>query len=95
MRTSHDSLGGYGWSMLLLHLSQARRVNARMAALSIFQVVLKFVADGGLKCLTVDTPRGGGAGAGRGLSLEEEKAFKDAFPAVMVDTSLGFNIFGR
>ena len=46
------------------------------------------------KCLTVDTPSGG-AGAGRGLTLEEEKAFKDAFPAVMVDTALGFNIFGR
>eukprot|EP00904_Undaria_pinnatifida_P007744 jgi/Undpi1/409/HiC_scaffold_1.g00405.m1 len=96
MRTSHDSLGGYGWSMLLLHLSQSRRVNARMTALSIFQVVLKFIADGGLskKCLTVDTPSGG-AGAGRGLTLEEEKAFKDAFPAVMVDTALGFNIFAR
>ena len=48
MRTSHDSLGGYGWSMLLLHLLQSRRVNARMTALSIFQVVLKFIADGGL-----------------------------------------------
>lgn len=47
------------------------------------------------KCLTVDTASGGAAGAGRGLSLEEEKAFKDAFPAVMVDTALGFNIFGR
>lgn len=43
----------------------------------------------------MDTPSGGAAGAGRGLSLEEEKAFKDAFPAVMVDTALGFNIFGR
>ena len=48
MRTSHDSLGGYEWSMLLLHLAQSRRVNARMPALSIFQVALKFIADGGL-----------------------------------------------
>lgn len=48
MRTSHDSMGSYEWSMLLLHLSQTRRVNARMAALSMFQVVLKFIADGGL-----------------------------------------------
>lgn len=48
MRTSHDSLGGYGWSMMLLYLTQTRRVNGRMAALSIFQVALKFIADGGL-----------------------------------------------
>lgn len=48
MRTSHDSLGGYGWAMLVLHLAQRRRVNARMAALSIFQVALKFIADGAL-----------------------------------------------
>lgn len=48
MRTSFDSMGGYEWSMLLLHLSQNRRVNGRMAALSIFQVALKFIADGGL-----------------------------------------------
>lgn len=48
MRTSHDSMGSYEWSMLLLHLSQTRRVNSRMAALSMFQVVLKFIADGGL-----------------------------------------------
>lgn len=27
--------------------------------------------------------------------MEEEKAFKDAFPAIMVDTSLGFNVFGE
>lgn len=31
---------------------------------------------------------------GRGLTLEEETAYKDAFAAVMVDTTLGFNIFG-
>lgn len=48
MRTSFDSMGGYEWSMLLLHLAQTRRVNGRMAALSIFQVALKFIADGGL-----------------------------------------------
>lgn len=30
----------------------------------------------------------------RGLTLEEEKTFKDAFAAVMVDTTLGFNVFG-
>lgn len=29
-----------------------------------------------------------------GLTLEEEKTFKDAFAAVMVDTTLGFNVFG-
>lgn len=45
MRTSHDSLGGYEWSMLLLYLTQNRRVNGRMTALSIFQVALKFIAD--------------------------------------------------
>lgn len=48
MRTSHDSMGGYEWSMLLLRLAQTRRVNARMAALSIFQVALKVIADGEL-----------------------------------------------
>lgn len=48
MRTSHDSMGGYEWSMLLLHLAQNRRVNGRMAALSIFQVALKFIAEAGL-----------------------------------------------
>ncbi|CAN0213761.1 unnamed protein product, partial [Ectocarpus sp. 12 AP-2014] len=99
MRTSHDSMGSYEWSMLLLHLSQTRRVNARMAALSMFQVVLKFIADGGLssKCLTVDVSTGGPdeKSQRRGLTLEEEKTFKDAFAAVMVDTSLGFNVFAR
>ncbi|CAB1097889.1 unnamed protein product [Ectocarpus sp. CCAP 1310/34] len=99
MRTSHDSMGSYEWSMLLLHLSQTRRVNARMAALSMFQVVLKFIADGGLssKCLTVDVSTGGPDEQShkRGLTLEEEKTFKDAFAAVMVDTSLGFNVFAR
>lgn len=35
-----------------------------------------------------------GRGQGRGLTLEEERAYRDAFAAVMVDTALGFNIFG-
>eukprot|EP00903_Cladosiphon_okamuranus_P015535 g14342.t1 len=99
MRTSHDSMGGYEWSMLLLRLAQTRRINARMAALSIFQVALKVIADGELssKCLTVDASvvETTGQRRGQGLSLEEEKAFKDAFAAVMVDTSLGFNVFAR
>lgn len=48
------------------------------------------------KCLTVDTSiaEADGQRRGRGLTLEEEKTFKDAFAAVMVDTSLGFNVFG-
>lgn len=45
MRASHDSLGGYGWSMIVLYLAQSGRINGRMAALNIFQVVLKFIAD--------------------------------------------------
>lgn len=49
------------------------------------------------KCLTVDASIGetDGQRRGGGLTLEEEKTFKDAFAAVMVDTSLGFNVFGR
>lgn len=27
--------------------------------------------------------------------MEEEKEFREAFPAVMVDTNLGFNVFGE
>eukprot|EP00752_Nemacystus_decipiens_P010134 g9031.t1 len=99
MRTSHDSMGGYEWSMLLLRLAQTRRVNARMAALSIFQVALKVIADGELssKCMTVDVSiiETDEQRRRRGLTLEEEKSFRDAFAAVMVDTSLGFNVFAR
>lgn len=48
------------------------------------------------KCLTVDVSTGGPdeQSQSRGLTLEEERTFKDAFAAVMVDTSLGFNVFG-
>lgn len=48
------------------------------------------------KCLTVDVSIAGAEGQRhvRGLTLEEEKTFKDAFAAVMVDTTLGFNVFG-
>lgn len=48
------------------------------------------------KCLTVDASivEMDVQMRGRGLTLEEEKSFKDAFAAVMVDTSLGFNVFG-
>lgn len=45
-----------------------------------------------------DASMGGGEeqrqGIRGGLTLEEEKVFKDAFAAVMVDTTLGFNVFG-
>lgn len=48
------------------------------------------------KCLTVDASTGEtGVTGGRGLTLEEEKAYKDAFAAVMVDTTLGLNVFGK
>lgn len=49
------------------------------------------------KCLTVDTSvvEMDGQRRGRGLTLEEERTFKEAFAAVMVDTSLGFNVFGE
>lgn len=45
------------------------------------------------KCLTVET--GDSASGGKnGLTLEEEQAFTEAFPANLVDVSLGLNVFG-
>lgn len=70
-----------------------RRGSSRLIVLPCRALAVAFVDS---KCLTVNVSTGGPdeQSQRRGLTLEEEKAFKDAFAAVMVDTSLGFNVFG-
>lgn len=47
------------------------------------------------KCPTLEIPQGDTVTAGGELSEQEEKAFKEAFSANLIDTSLGLNVLGE
>jgi U3 small nucleolar RNA-associated protein 22 len=90
---SSDSICGFSWSMILVHLLETHAVSPRLTPLAMFQAVINFLAcSAAVEGAGLEIPLGSPSWSD---ATQQLKAHSAAFPAVLLDAELGVNVLWR